>query len=52
MGMTTRVGQGQSHLPTDVPGISMALSQRGRLHMKGRLCQQLAGDFTEESPSQ
>jgi hypothetical protein len=52
MGMTTRVGQGQSHLPADVPGISMALGQRGQLHLNGWLCQQPAGDFTEEIPSQ
>jgi hypothetical protein len=37
MGMTIRVGQGQSHLPADVPGISTALSQRGRLQLKGQL---------------
>jgi hypothetical protein len=52
VGMTTRVGQGQSHLPADVPGISTALSQRGRHHLKGRLRQQTARDFTEESQSQ
>jgi hypothetical protein len=51
MGMTTRVGQGQSHLPADIPGISMALGQRGRLQLKGQLRQQPAGDFTKESPS-
>jgi hypothetical protein len=49
--MTTRLGQGQSHLPADVPGISTALGQRGRLQLKGQLCQQPAGDFTKESPS-
>jgi hypothetical protein len=31
MGMTIRVGQGQSPLPADVPGISTALGQKGRL---------------------
>jgi hypothetical protein len=30
VGMTIRVGQGQNHLPADVPGISTALGQRGR----------------------
>jgi hypothetical protein len=34
MGMTIWVGQGQSHLPADVPGITMALGQRGRLQPK------------------
>jgi hypothetical protein len=51
VGMTTRVGQGQSHLPADVLGISAALSQRGWLHLKGRLRQPPAGNFIEESPS-
>jgi hypothetical protein len=49
--MTSRVGQEQSHLPADVLGISTTLGQRGRLHLKGRLRQQPAGDFTEESQS-
>jgi hypothetical protein len=51
VGMTIRVGQGQSHLPADVPGISTALSQEDRLRPKDRLRQQPAGDFTEESQS-
>jgi hypothetical protein len=51
VGMTIWVGQGQSHLPTDVPGITLALGQRGRLQPKGRLRQQPAGDFTVGSPS-
>jgi hypothetical protein len=51
MGMTSSVGQGQSHLPADVPGISTTLSQKGRLHLKGRLRQQPAGDFTKENQS-
>jgi hypothetical protein len=51
VGMTIWVGQGQSHLPADVPGISTVLGQRGRLQPKGRLCQQPAGDFTAGSPS-
>jgi hypothetical protein len=49
--MTSRVGQLQSHLPADVPGISMALSQEDRLYPKDRLRQQPAGDSTEESQS-
>jgi hypothetical protein len=51
VGMTIRVGQGQSHLPADVPGISTTLGQKGRLRPKGRLCQQPAGDSTIGSPS-
>jgi hypothetical protein len=49
VGMTSRVGQGQSHLPADVPGISTTLSQEDRLRPKGRLRQQPAGDSTAES---
>jgi hypothetical protein len=44
VGMTIRVGQGQNHLPVDVPGISTALGQKGRLRPRGRLRQQPAGD--------
>jgi hypothetical protein len=51
IGMTIRVGQGQSHLPDNVPGISTVLSQEDRLRPKDRLHQQPAGDFTEESQS-
>jgi hypothetical protein len=51
VGMTIRVGQGHSHLSADVPGITTTLGQRGRLQPKGRLRQQLAGDFTVGSPS-
>jgi hypothetical protein len=51
MGMTIWVGQGQYSLSADVPGITTALGQRGRLQSKGRLRQQPAGDFTVGSPS-
>jgi hypothetical protein len=51
VGMTIWLGQGQSHLPTDVPGVPTVLGQRGRLQLKGRLHQQPAGDFTAGSPS-
>jgi hypothetical protein len=51
VGMTSRVGQGQSRLPAGVPGISMALSQEDGLLSKDRLRQQSAGDSTEESQS-
>jgi hypothetical protein len=51
VGMTSRVGQGRRCMPADVPGISTALSQEDRLHPKGRLRQQPAGDSTEEGQS-
>jgi hypothetical protein len=49
--MTIRVGQGQNHLPADVPGISTALGQEDRLRLEDRLRQRPAGDFIEGSPS-
>jgi hypothetical protein len=49
--MTIRVGQGQNPLPADVPGISTALGQKGRLRSKGRLRQQPAGNSVARSPS-
>jgi hypothetical protein len=52
VGMTSGVCQGQCCLPAGVPGISTALSQEDQLWPKGRLCQQPAGDSTEESWSQ
>jgi hypothetical protein len=51
VGMTSRVGQGQPCLSADDPGISTAPSQEDRLCSKGQLCQQPAGDSTEESQS-
>jgi hypothetical protein len=36
VGMTICVGQGQNYLSADVPGITTALGQRGRLRPKGR----------------
>jgi hypothetical protein len=51
VGMTIRVGQGQNPLPADVPGISTALGQKGRLRPKGQLRQQPAGDSAAGSPS-
>jgi hypothetical protein len=51
VGMTIWVGQGQSHLPADIPGITMVLGQRGRLQPKDRLRQQPADDFTIRSLS-
>jgi hypothetical protein len=49
VGMTSGVFQEQRYLPAGIPGISVVLSQEDRLCPKGRLCQQLAGDSTEES---
>jgi hypothetical protein len=37
VGMTICVGQGQNHLPADIPGITTALGQRGQLRPKDRL---------------
>jgi hypothetical protein len=51
VGMTSRVGQGQSHLPADVPGISTVPSQEDRLRPEDRLRRHPAGDSTEESQS-
>jgi hypothetical protein len=51
VGMTIRVGQGQSHLLADVPGISTTLGQSGRLRPMGRLHRQPADDSTVGSPS-
>jgi hypothetical protein len=51
VGMTIWVDQGHSHLLADVPGITTALGQRGRLRPKDRLRQQPAGDLAIRSPS-
>jgi hypothetical protein len=48
VGMTIRVGQGQSHLPADVPGITATSDRGGWLQLKGRLRQEPAGDFIIE----
>jgi hypothetical protein len=37
VGMTIWVGQGQSHLPADVPGITATSGHGGRLQPKGQL---------------
>jgi hypothetical protein len=52
MGMTTRVGQGQSPLLADVPGISTTLGQKGWLRPKGQQRQQPASGSAAGSPSQ
>jgi hypothetical protein len=51
MGMTSRVGQGPSRLPADVPGISTTSSQEDQLRPMDLLRQQPAGDSIEESQS-
>jgi hypothetical protein len=51
VGMTSRVGQGQSRLSADVPGISTAPSQEDRLRPEDRLRRHPAGDSTKESQS-
>jgi hypothetical protein len=51
VGMNSRVGQGQRHLPADVPGTSTMLSQEDRFRPEGRLRQHLDGDSTEQSQS-
>jgi hypothetical protein len=40
-----------SYLPAGVPGVSMARRQEDRLRLEGRLCQQPAGNSTEEGRS-
>jgi hypothetical protein len=52
VGMTYGACHGPSYLLAGVPGISTALGREDRLCPKGRLCQQPAGDSTEESRSQ
>jgi hypothetical protein len=51
MRMTYGACQGLCYLPAGVPGISTTLGREDRLCPKGRLCQQPAGDSTEESQS-
>jgi hypothetical protein len=51
MGMTNGASHGPSYMPAGVPGVSTASAREDRLFPKGRLCQQPAGDSTEESQS-
>jgi hypothetical protein len=51
MGMTNGACHGLSYMLAGVPGVSTALAREDRLRPKGRLCQQPAGDSTEESQS-
>jgi hypothetical protein len=50
-GMTYGACHGPSNMPVGIPGVSTALGREDRFHLKGRLCQQPAGDSTEESQS-
>jgi hypothetical protein len=49
--MTNWVGQGQSNLPADVPGIAATSGRGGRLRPRSRLRQQPAEIFSTKGPS-
>jgi hypothetical protein len=49
MGMTYRVHHGPSNMPAHIPGVPTALAREDWLCPKGQLCQQPAGDSTEEN---
>jgi hypothetical protein len=49
--MTNGACHGPSYLPAGVPGISTTQRWGDRLRLEGRLCQQPAGDSTEEGRS-
>jgi hypothetical protein len=55
VGMTSRVGQGQSRLPADVPGISTTLGEEDRLRPEDRLAtpprRARAGEDDETPPT-
>jgi hypothetical protein len=51
VGMTNGACHGLSYMPAGILGVSAALGLEDRLHPKGRLRQQPAGDSTEESQS-
>jgi hypothetical protein len=51
MGMTIWVGQGQSHLPADITGITATSGQGGRLRPRSQLRQQPADVFPTGGPS-
>jgi hypothetical protein len=52
VGMTYKAHHGPSNMSAHIPGVPMALAREDRIHPKGRLCQQPAGDSTEENWSQ
>jgi hypothetical protein len=49
LGMTYRAYHGPSNMPAGIPGVPTASAREDRLCPKGRLCQQLTGDSTEEN---
>jgi hypothetical protein len=51
VGMTIWVGQGQSNMPADVPGITATPGRGGRLRPKSWLRQQPVEIFSIEGPS-
>jgi hypothetical protein len=51
MGMTYGACHVPSYLSAGIPGVSTARGQEDRLHLQGRLRQQLAGDSVEEGRS-
>jgi hypothetical protein len=51
MGMTYGVCHVPSYLPAGVPGVSTARRQEDWLRLEDRLCQQPAGNSTEERQS-
>jgi hypothetical protein len=50
-GMTYGACHVPSYLPAGIPGVSTARRQEDRLCLEGRMCQQPAGDSTEEGRS-
>jgi hypothetical protein len=48
-GMTYGAHHEPSNMPAGVPGVPMASAREDRLRPKGRLCQHLARDSTEEN---
>jgi hypothetical protein len=51
VGMTYGACHGPGKMPAGIPGVPTASAREDRLRPKGRLCQQPAGDSTEESQS-
>jgi hypothetical protein len=47
--MTYRAYHGPSNMLVGIPGVPAASAREDRLRPKGRLCQQSAGDSTEEN---
>jgi hypothetical protein len=49
--MTYRAYHGPSNMLANIPGVPTMLAREDRLRLKGRLCQQPAGNSTEEGRS-